>query len=521
MAELVQKEIGEVRSIDASIGKQLLDVITSGMYNNPFMVLREYIQNAADSIDEASENGIHASNSDESCIGIMVSGKNREIIVLDNGTGVSNTQAEVRIGSMGFSKKDNSRQRGFRGIGRLGGLAYCDKLVFETRSHQQERIAVVEWDNQKLQSIAGSYCLKDTIQKIATIKFRSPNPSDLDHFFKVTMVNVHRFHGDELMNIKKIGAYLSQVAPVPFDRSKFSFGYEIDDFLSQIQNYRTYSIFLNGQKLCKPYSSTFNISEVKQDEIRAIKKLTFTNPDTNAIIGLGWFAITSFKSSLPKPLNIRGIRVRHGNIEVGNERFLDSIYTESRFSIWQIGEIHLNHTIKPNARRDGFEQNECYERFLERATMVGKGLSKLCRDSSVRRSQKQKTMGLIEEIQNTIYLQNLILDEEHWTSVSKLLQERFETAYRLIAANNLGSSALHRLSALKKQVQDIKGLSFLRTRLDGRKLKGFSKVELLEKICKEIMANYAKDRPIEHTLEKALLPYFKLSIPKPFQRKPA
>ena len=70
---------------------------------------------------------------------------------------------------------------------------------------------------------------------------------------------------------------------------------------------------------------------------------------------------------------MRGIRVRHGNIEVGDERFLDHIYSEKRFATWHIGEIHLNHNIKPNARRDGFEESRDYERFLERTTIIGKG----------------------------------------------------------------------------------------------------------------------------------------------------
>ena len=34
------------------VGSKILDVITTGMYSNPYMALREYIQNAADAIDE-------------------------------------------------------------------------------------------------------------------------------------------------------------------------------------------------------------------------------------------------------------------------------------------------------------------------------------------------------------------------------------------------------------------------------------------------------------------------------------
>ena len=40
------------------IGKHTLESLTTGMYADPFVVYREYIQNAADSIDGAIECGV-------------------------------------------------------------------------------------------------------------------------------------------------------------------------------------------------------------------------------------------------------------------------------------------------------------------------------------------------------------------------------------------------------------------------------------------------------------------------------
>ena len=39
------------------IGHQVIDIVTCGMYNNPLMVLREYVQNAADAIEVAERKG--------------------------------------------------------------------------------------------------------------------------------------------------------------------------------------------------------------------------------------------------------------------------------------------------------------------------------------------------------------------------------------------------------------------------------------------------------------------------------
>ena len=35
------------------VGKFILDTLSTGMYNNPLMVIREYIQNAVDALDES------------------------------------------------------------------------------------------------------------------------------------------------------------------------------------------------------------------------------------------------------------------------------------------------------------------------------------------------------------------------------------------------------------------------------------------------------------------------------------
>jgi hypothetical protein len=45
-------------SFKPTIGKTVLETLTSGMYDDARFIFREYIQNAADQIDEAVELGI-------------------------------------------------------------------------------------------------------------------------------------------------------------------------------------------------------------------------------------------------------------------------------------------------------------------------------------------------------------------------------------------------------------------------------------------------------------------------------
>ena len=47
------------------IGKHTLESLTSGMYSDPYVVFREYIQNSVDSIDEAIRAGVMIQGSEQ------------------------------------------------------------------------------------------------------------------------------------------------------------------------------------------------------------------------------------------------------------------------------------------------------------------------------------------------------------------------------------------------------------------------------------------------------------------------
>ncbi len=514
---MVSKVNGRVRAVNPSVGRQILDIITSGMYNNPLMAIREYIQNAADSIDEGISRRKRPLCMDDAAIKITISGQTREIAILDTGTGISNEHAEERLGSLGFSNKEGSGKRGFRGIGRLGGLGYCSLLRFETRSQSKEQVAVVEWDGNKLRRLASDEIerldLKKAIKKIASIRMRPAKTHEPSHFFKVTMVSVNRFHADVLMNIKGIRAFLSQVAPVPYlNDSTFTFGAKLHDCFSEIPNYRTYNIFVNDQKIYKPYTNEVIISTSQTDTIQDITMLPFTNPETGEMIGLGWFANTSLKSSLPKSVIMRGIRVRHGNIEVGGERFLDHIYSERRFATWHIGEIHLNHGIKLNARRDGFEETADFERFLERVSAIGKSLSRLCRESSAQRSRKLKAMADLVRLEETTSPTQVIIDKKHHSKMIDDASSRLESIKPLAGTGKLDATAVGRIKKLEKRIRTLKTKpNLFLNRIDGRKLGGdrVTKKQILQEICSKIITAHKKEQHIEKTLHLALKDYLK------------
>ena len=494
------------------IGRQVLDIITSGMYDDPLMIYREYIQNAVDSIDLAIERQIL--HSDEGEITIEISGFNRSIRIEDNGIGIPNSEAKPVLINLGCSPKEGLNLRGFRGIGRLGGLAYCDLLRFETRSRAQEEVAVVEWDkkylDEELRGVKKKATLIDAIKKVSRGFLRQPQKGEPNHFLRVELINVQKFHSDNLMDIKKVGEYLSQVAPVPYDPSKFSFANKLQEHFSRIQDFKSYKIYLNGEELFRPYEDGVRISNDRKDTITDAECFEFLDKKGNPL-ALGWYAKTNFMASLPSQVAMRGIRVRQGNIEIGDEYFLSDIYKERRFATWNIGEIHIwNHNLTPNARRDGFEQTENYERFLEQANALGRYLSTQCRKHSIERSLNIRLENEISGLERLVNNLKFIIDGEHLEKIKTRVDESLSRIKPLIERKNGESDLQPRLAAVIKKMERLsKNAKYLSEYLDGRTVRHIQKKELMQKICRAILDEYQGSKSAYELVDKILFSFLK------------
>ena len=102
------------------IGKNVIETLTLGMYEDARFIYREYVQNAADQIDIALEEGI-IKHSNEAKIQITIDRLRRQICIEDNATGIESNLILRFLGDVAKSEKDVRHRKGFRGIGRLGG----------------------------------------------------------------------------------------------------------------------------------------------------------------------------------------------------------------------------------------------------------------------------------------------------------------------------------------------------------------------------------------------------------------
>lgn len=372
------------------IGKHTLESLTSGMYSDPYVVFREYIQNAADSIDDAYNAQVLRRGNDK--INISVSPLERLIIVEDNGLGIPSEKAEKALVSIGNSQKTSESSRGFRGIGRLSALSYCTKLTFETSFAGENTASKVIIDAKKLAELLAfntdaDASVIEVLDKVYTTE-NTPAPVEA-HYFKAIMEGVD--DSSRLTDYGEVLSYLSQNVPVPYD-PKFTWGREIVKRL-KTEGYHEpkYNVFLTyGDKtipVYKPYQDEFLVDKTKNiyDKILDIDIVKLYD-SSNASIAIGWIAKTNYLGSI-YDRNVKGIRLRKGNILIGDHQTLNVVFKDARFNGWSIGEIFaVDSKLIPNARRDNFEKNPSYFLLVEQLTNIASTITKDIRSASLNRN---------------------------------------------------------------------------------------------------------------------------------------
>lgn len=352
----------------AFIGKNVIENLTTAMYENLLIVYREYIQNSADSIDKAVSQGLIDRTRAEICVDIDKS--KRYISIEDNGAGISADIFKKIMSSIADSPKDSAENKGFRGIGRLGGISTCRELRFSCSAAGEDVQSIVIWNAQRVREILVDHTQNPEASALVdSVTTYDTQPCKKDsHFFKVEMIGVEQ-SASELLDESAIKRYLRSVAPLPYTNS-FIFSQKIHEFAEEngfiIDEY---NVFVNGDRLFKDYRTRLyedkNGQKMTYDEIIDVKFEIF-NATNGEVLGWMWYGISRFEKQIPVINEMRGIRLKKGNIQIGNEQtFLDhDFYKEPRGYLYLIGEVFAVHNdLRPNARRDYFNLNDCCRAF--------------------------------------------------------------------------------------------------------------------------------------------------------------
>lgn len=379
-------------SHDVVIGKDILELLSTSMYVDPMTVYREYVQNAADSIDHARERGIIRSN--EGSVWIRVDPNQRMISIRDDGASIPGNEFVERLTNLGASRKRGTAARGFRGVGRLAGLGYCQELVFRGRVDGEERVSELRWDGRALKAILRSADhgknLRALVRDVVTTR-QVKAADEPPRFFEVQMRGVIRHRDDRLLSESAVADYLCQVAPLPFS-PEFKFARQITEALESSVRLGHLAVHVNDSQspLFRPFRDEMKVDGKTEALFTSLELRNLVGMD-GSIGAVAWVLHHEYSGALSSRTLIKGLRLRSGNIQVGDHTLLEYLFPEARFNSWAVGEIHIiDPRILANGRRDNFEHSVHLDNVLNQLAPVAREIARHCRQSSISRKWQRE-----------------------------------------------------------------------------------------------------------------------------------
>ena len=376
-----------------TVGASILGLVTSGIYDDPLAIYREYIQNAVDELSR--QNGV------EGKVEITIDPRQKRVSICDDGPGLTYQECLEDLVPISQSRKCLGRDRGFRGIGRLSGLAFAESVKFLSRASGRDPVTQVVWSRTGLADRANStQATEQGFQDWVSVETLEDS-SYPEHFFRVEIDGVSRHAAGVLLNREAVRGYLSEVCPVPL-APDFPFHKEVLGIFPPQQSPYSLRITLDGeeQPVQRQYGSTIALAGSREDQFCEFDEVRVPSVDGKGDAAVGWIAHSSYLGAIPKGNRIRGIRARLGNIQVGDERVFDHLFEEDRFNRWCVGEVHiLDPRIIPNGRRDYFERNPHLRNLENHLAPIFGQISARCRAASSNRNKQKKLTSAIADLE--------------------------------------------------------------------------------------------------------------------------
>ena len=371
-----------------------MGLVTLGIYDDPLVVYREYSQNAVDALESSGQTKTGK-------IEIAIEPKQRRVSIRDNGPGLTYQECIENLIPIGRSKKVVGQGRGFRGIGRLAGLAFADSVTFLTRAEVRGPITRVVWSGvHALDWTTSAAVTEDTVQNCVSIDTLE-DANRIGHFFEVQLDRVSRQAGGVLLNRDAVRKYISEVCPVPMSES-FPFHRDVQIIFGpdEVPVVQDIVVGDDPEPLRRQYEQCLRFTDERSDEFQEFQMLQVPSLDRTDNAAVGWIAHSSYLGAIPKRCGVRGVRARVGNIQIGGESIFDHLFPEERFNRWCVGELHiLDKRILPNARRDYFEPNPHLRNLENHLGPVFRRLASRCRSASSARNKQAKILAELFQVE--------------------------------------------------------------------------------------------------------------------------
>ena len=358
-------------------GGFVLETLTIGMYGEARNAIREYIQNGFDSVHRAIDE-LKILPPGDGLIEIEMAADHKSLTIRDNGAGLPVRTAASVLTRVGASAKSHRKNAGFRGIGRLAGIVFCDTVTFTTKAKRDREQTTAIFNAKAMRAAMspgkGSTKSAFDLMKEGVAAFRSLSPDANKHFFQVKLEGFTDAPA-ECESPRKMYDFVSQIAPVPY-AADFPYHVELQKAAKEceipIEEVRI--TIKNG--IDKPTSVTkrYGASYEFESGTATLHKCAIHHSETGR-----WWAWVGKKaeSGAYTDPRVSGLRVRVRNIQIDGttivrDIFRDHAKSHARFQDYFLGEIFIEpSTLVPNARRDGFEEDAAWKDVrTEIATVV-------------------------------------------------------------------------------------------------------------------------------------------------------
>lgn len=353
-------------------------ILSEDLYPRKLEIIREYVQNASDALD-AFEGVAETIEDDwEAVIKISVHGKS--LVVFDTGIGMD-AEEMTKLKRVAYSEKKQGEEAGYKGIGRLAGIAVADKLKISSTSYGDPKLHSFEFRAGDMREDI-SKKRKAGIQEPASIvinRHTTMTTSDVDSESHYTMVELRDVRDSclDILDIDPLKEYIADIAPVDFaPDSEFKYGSLISKKLREnVPDYSPKAVYLatqNGerQRIYKPYDDSTLLPAPDFVEVR--------DPDNaQQLLAYCWYA-SKGREMLGKVRPTGKIFAVDGEGPEEKHRLAGLVYKLFGFSIgdrtlpqrtlwtttltraqWFTGEIHIvDKNILPTTDRSNFIENE-------------------------------------------------------------------------------------------------------------------------------------------------------------------
>ena len=381
---------------NALVGGEILSLITSGMYTSPLAIFREYIQNAADSV-------VSSTTSSDGRVEIKINIEERSVTICDNGPGLSHAQTKRLLIPISRSQKSRKHDRGFRGIGRLSGLAFGDSVSFLTRRNVDKQATQITWNGEHIRiGIDKRLSIEKVIEQSVVVE-----KVDADgwpaNFFEVQVKGISRHAASSILNRDAVRKYVREVCPAPFGVN-FPYTSHVSKLFEKSQPPLVLEVCLDGdiEPVSKLHEAGINGPGGRLDEFTEFEEVKIPALGDKEYVAIGWIAHTSYLGAITKEPGVRCLRARAGNIQIGGESVFDHLFSEHRFNRWCVGEIHIiDSRVVPNGRRDYFEPSVHLRNLENQLSAICRQLERRCRTASRQRNQRKHFELFLEDLESS------------------------------------------------------------------------------------------------------------------------